>query len=338
MSNITALKTYLAPFHTFFAMGNVTEICINSPYVVWVEQNGNFSRHDMPMLSLDYLMQFAILVAEYNQREITPECPSLSSVLPDGSRVQFVIEPACEKGSFVCAIRRKSISEISLETYFNPLKQYQSANSNQEDVLIDHYKKGNYIEFLKLGILLKKNIIISGGTSTGKTTFLNSLLKFVPLQERIITLETDREVQSHHPNSVHLLASEDGKGRADMTMVGLLKAALRLRPDRILISELRGEEAFAFLRAVNSGHPGSITTLHANCPEGAFEQLAFMSMQNNNFNRQEILTFAKSVIDIIVQISRDNASNRFISEIYFNAVQPGFNKIAKTKTEKFAIG
>ena len=338
MSNITALNSYLAPFQPFFAMVGVSEICINRPYYLWVEQKGVFTCYEAPILSPDFLMQFAILVAEFNQREISSECPSLSSVLPDGSRVQFVIEPACEKGSFICSIRRKSVLDVSLETYFNSQK-LGDCQSSGNATLMQLYQKGNYIEFLKLAILLKKNLIISGGTSTGKTTFLNSLLRYVPQQERIITIETDREVQSAHPNSVHLLAAEEGKSLADITMLGLLKASLRLRPDRILVSELRGEEAFAYLRAVNSGHPGSITTLHANSPQGAFEQLAFMSMQSNsNFKREEILTFAKSVIDIVVQISRDSTSNRFISEIYFNAAEIKFNELPQQKQKKLLAG
>jgi type IV secretion system protein VirB11 len=323
MSNITALNTYLAPFQRFFDMERVSEICINQPYGLWVEQGGVFSYYDVPRLSPDYLMQFAILVAEYNQREISPEHPTLSSVLPDGSRVQFVIEPACEKGSFVCSIRRKAVLNVPLDNYFQLPANYVNQREKDERQLLELYKKGDMMAFLKLAVLLKKNIIISGGTSTGKTSLLNSMLQFVPLHERLITVETDREVQSAHLNVVHLLAAEEGKSLAKINMLGLLKTALRLRPDRIFVSELRAEEAFAYLRAVNSGHPGSMTTLHADSPQGCFEQLGMMGMQSHsNFSRDEIIHYAKSVIPIVVQIQRDSAtSKRFISEVYFDAAE-----------------
>lgn len=323
MSNITALNTYLVPLQPFFAMERVSEICINRPYGLWVEQDGIFTYYEVPRLSPDYLMQLAVLVAEYNQREISPESPSLSSVLPDGSRVQFVIEPACEKGSFVCSIRRKAVLRVPLANYFQLPVDYIDQQAKDERRLLALYQQGDGMAFLKLAVLLKKNLIISGGTSTGKTSFLNSLLKFVPMQERIITIETDREVQSDHPNTVHLLAAEEGQSLAKLNMLGLLKAALRLRPDRLLVSELRAEEAFAYLRAVNSGHPGSMTTLHADSPQGCFEQLALMAMQSHsNFSRDEILHYAKSVIPIVVQIKRDSAtSKRFVSEIYYDVAE-----------------
>ena len=180
------------------------------------------------------------------------------------------------------------------------------------------YKEKKYSEFLRLAVLERKNIIISGGTSTGKTTFLNALLRHIPIEERIITIETDREVRSGHPNAIHLLAAEEGKSVANITMLDLLKASLRLRPDRILVSELRAQEAFPYLRAINSGHPGSMTTLHADNPEGCFDQLAFMVIQGgSHLSRTELITYAKSIVDIVVQIKRTPEGQRYVSEVYF---------------------
>ena len=116
-------------------------------------------------------------------------------------------------------------------------------------------------------ITMKKNIIISGGTSTGKTTFTNAALRAIPNDERLITVEDAREIDLQHPNRVHLLASKGGQGRANLTTQDLIEACLRLRPDRIIVGELRGAEAFSFLRAINTGHPGSISTLHADTPK-----------------------------------------------------------------------
>jgi type IV secretion system protein VirB11 len=336
MSNTIALTTYLKPFAPYFAMEGVNEICINRPFEVWVESQGQFKRFDAPELSLDFLLQFACLVGEYNQREISPEFPTLSSVLPDGARAQFVIEPACAKGTFVCAIRRQAIKEVPLHHYFkeedktNQPSRQESQLSEDDRSLLTAYKQGNYALFLKQAVLTRKNIVVSGGTSTGKTTFLNALLQEVPPSERIITLETDREVKSTHLNSVHLLAAEEGKSVASITMLDLLKASLRLRPDRLLVSEIRAEEALPYLRAINSGHPGSITTLHADSPQGCFEQLAWMALQSGcPLSRQEIIHYAKSIIHVIVQIKRGAEGKRFISEIYFDQAERDVMKSQK---------
>lgn len=325
MSNIAALNAYLKPFTSYFAMESVNEVCINRPYEVWVETEGHFKRFEAPTLSLDFLLQFASLVSEYNQREISPEFPTLSSVLPDGTRIQFVIQPACAKGTFVCAIRRHAVKEVPLENYFKendmlarPLLKQRACSLHDPSLLVA-YENRDYVLFLKQAVLARKNIIISGGTSTGKTTFLNALLQEIPQSERIITIETDREVKSTHRNCVHLLAAEEGKSVANITMLGLLKASLRLRPDRILVSEIRAEEAFSYLRAINSGHPGSITTLHADSPEGCFEQLALMVLQSGcHLSRQEIMEYAKSIVHVVVQIKRSPLGQRFISEVYFD--------------------
>ena len=129
-------------------------------------------------------------------------------------------------------------------------------------------------------MIYKKNVIVSGGTSTGKTTFTNVMLQEIPSDERLITCEDAREiVLNNHPNRLHLLASKGGQGRAKVTTQDLIEACLRLRPDRIIVGELRGVEVFSFLRAINTGHPGSISTLHADAPMMVIEQLKLMVMQ-----------------------------------------------------------
>lgn len=333
--NPIALNHYLAPLQPYFDMDGVSEISINQPREIWVEQDGHFTRYELPILTLDYLMQLAGLVAEYNQRAISAEYPTLSSTLPNGFRVQFVVEPACEKGRFVCSIRRQAVKSVALSDYFLPIQTdadnvlmdaigashaYQASSIDDQLMLV--YRQSSYETFLKLAVLAKKNILVSGGTSTGKTTFLNALVQHIPLTERLITIETDREVRCPHLNVVHLLAAEEGRSLANITMLGLLKASLRLRPDRILVSELRAEEAFPFLRAVNSGHPGSMTTLHADSPSGCFDQLALMMIQGGStLSKQEIIDYAKSIVNIVVQIKRSSSGQRYISEIYYDRAE-----------------
>ena len=166
----------------------------------------------------------------------------------------------------------------------------------------------------------KKNIVISGGTSTGKTTFTNAMLMSIPNNERLITVEDAREIDlKDHPNRVHLLASKGGQGRANVTTQDLIESCLRMRPDRIIVGELRGSEAFSFLRAINTGHPGSISTLHADTPDMAIEQLKMMVMQAGlGLPPNEIKDYILNVVDIVVQLKRGEKGRRYISEVFFN--------------------
>jgi type IV secretion system protein VirB11 len=179
--------------------------------------------------------------------------------------------------------------------------------------------QGAVKEFIKEAIKNKKNVIVSGGTSTGKTTFVNAALKEIPEMERIITVEDAREIKLDHIlNRVHLLASKGGQGLAKVTTQDLIEACLRLRPDRIIVGELRGAEAFSFLRAVNTGHPGSISTLHADTPQLALEQLILMVMQAGlGITRDQIANYVENVIHVIIQLKRGKGGKRFVSEIYF---------------------
>ena len=165
----------------------------------------------------------------------------------------------------------------------------------------------------------RKNIIISGGTSTGKTTFTNACMQAIPSVERLISVEDAKEIDlSGHPNSVSLIASRGGQGRANVSTQDLIEACLRLRPDRIIVGELRGTEAFSFLRAINTGHPGSISTLHADTPEMAIQQMKLMVMQAGlGMPPDDVLNYIRNVVDIIVQLKRGDKGRRYISEIYF---------------------
>jgi type IV secretion system protein VirB11 len=159
---------------------------------------------------------------------------------------------------------------------------------------------------------------VSGGTSTGKSTFLNALLKEVPEEERIVTIEDTRELRPITPNTVALIASKGDQGRAKVTPQELLEASLRMRPDRVMLGELRGEEAFSFLQAINTGHPGSLTTVHANSARDAYDRLALMVLQSGvTLRKQEIIDYLKEVIPVVVQLERLPDGRRVVSEIVF---------------------
>jgi type IV secretion system protein VirB11 len=164
----------------------------------------------------------------------------------------------------------------------------------------------------------RRNILVSGGTSTGKTTFLNALIREIPEDERLILIEDTPELQVRHDNVVGLLAARSALGEAEVTANDLVAASLRMRPDRIILGELRGEEAFAFLRAVNSGHPGSMTTVHADSAEGAVEQIVLLALQaGTRLNREDVRHYIKSTIDIFVQLTRSGGHRR-VAEVVLN--------------------
>lgn len=321
--SLTALETYLEPLKVIFAEEGVSEISINRPFEAWVENKGDIRYESMPELDLEHLKGLAQLVAQSTEQRISEETPLLSATLPTGFRIQIVIPPACEPGTVGMSIRKPSTMKMDLESYekmgaFDTTSADELKDDNSEK-LSKLLKEGHIKEFLLMAVTTKQNIVISGGTSTGKTTFTNAMLKAIPSEERLITVEDAREIElSNHPNRMHLLASKGGQGRANVTTQGLIEACLRLRPDRIIVGELRGAEAFSFLRAINTGHPGSISTLHADTPMMAIEQLKLMVMQAGlGMPPGEIKEYILNVVDIVIQLKRGTKGRRYISEIYY---------------------
>ena len=278
---------------------------------------------ELPGYDLKHLKSLARLVAQSTEQKVSEEQPLLSATLPSGYRIQVVFPPACENDTVIMSIRKKNDIVWSLDDYEKMGAFDQTVIEKHQDesviVLSKLLKAGLIKQFIQKAILSKKNIIISGGTSTGKTTFTNACLKSIPITERLISVEDAREVDlSTHPNRVSLLASKGGQGRANVTTQDLIEACLRLRPDRIIVGELRGAEAFSFLRAINTGHPGSISTLHADTPEMAMQQMKLMVMQAGlGMPPDDVLNYIRNVVDIIVQLKRGEKGRRYISEIYF---------------------
>nr|WP_039458872.1 P-type DNA transfer ATPase VirB11 [Candidatus Jidaibacter acanthamoeba] len=320
---LTALETYLEPLKKIFAEEDVNEVSINRPFEAWIEKRGDIRYESMPELDFDHLRGLSLLVAQSTDQKISEETPLLSATLPNGYRIQIIIPPACESGTIGMSIRKPSTIKMSLDDY-EKMGAFDSTAIEEEhdearEILNNYLKNKNIKEFLRTGILSRKNIIISGGTSTGKTTFTNAMLRTIPKEERLITCEDAREIDlSSHPNRLHLLSSKGGQGRAKVTTQDLIEACLRLRPDRIIVGELRGAEAFSFLRAINTGHPGSISTLHADTPLMALEQLKLMVMQAGlGMPPEQIKEYILNVVDVVVQLKRAGKGKRYISEIYF---------------------
>jgi type IV secretion system protein VirB11 len=318
------LRSYLAPFAPFLERADVTDIYVNQPGEVWVETlTGDSERVFTPELDDTMLWRLARQIASLTHQGISREHPLLSATLPDGARVQICAPPAT-RGPLALAIRKHVIADLSLDDYaakgaFAETRRADLVARDDGDAalraLLD---SGDTAEFLSAAVRARKNIVIAGGTSTGKTTFLNALLKETPAHERLILIEDTPEIRLDHANSVGLVAVRGELGEARVSAEDLLQASLRMRPDRIIMGELRGAEALSFLRAVNTGHPGSITTVHADSPKGALDQLALMAMQaGTHLGRGEIIDYARSIIDIFVQLSRRDGK-RSISAIAFD--------------------
>jgi type IV secretion system protein VirB11 len=318
-----ALETFLAPLADCLAPDGVSEVSINRPGEAWIEANGEMSRQDLPGLDAGHLKMLADLIAESTHQELTPEKPLLSATLPDGCRVQVVLPPAAQE---MCLSIRKPLARPYDLATFEAQGGFEATTSSQakpaeNSALARLFQEGRYGAFLRKGIEARINILISGGTSTAKTSVLNACLRDISPEERIVTIEDAREVQLIQPNCVHLISSRGGQGRAQVTPQQLIEAALRLRPDRIIMGELRGAEAFAFLRAINTGHPGSMATLHADSPSMAFEQLALMVLQADlGLTRPQIVDYIRHVIPIVVQLARGESGRRYVSEIYYAGV------------------
>jgi type IV secretion system protein VirB11 len=308
------LDAYLAPLRSWLDKETVTEILVNRPGEIWVEdaEAGGMQRIALPAMDNMLLQRLAEQVARISHQGINREHPLLSATLPalggqSGARIQLVGPPAT-RANWAMAIRRHRLLDLPLDAYDRgPITIVPEAPA--PDPLAEP------IAFLRDAIHRRRTILISGGTSTGKTTFLNAMLSEIPGHERVIVVEDTAELRLPGANGVGLIAVKGELGEAKVSANDLLQAALRLRPDRIVLGELRGTETVSFLRAINTGHPGSFSTVHANSPRGALEQIALMSMQTGiGLTRSETLEYAASVIDIVVQLDRQDGK-RGISHI-----------------------
>ena len=303
------LSAHLAPFAQWLARDEITEILVNRPGEVWIEAAGTpaMTRVDAPAIDDRLLERLAQQIARETHQGINRERPVLAATLPDGARVQIIAPPATRK-HWALAIRRHRLIDLPLSAY---------DHGAIKPAATDDWRTGDWraepIAFLKRAVAARATLLISGGTSSGKTTFLNALLREVPAAERVILVEDTPEIRLTHANALGLVAVKGEMGEARLSTNDLLQASLRMRPDRIVLGELRGSEAVSFLRAINTGHPGSVSTIHANSPPGALEQLALMVMQTGlGLSREETIAYARGVIDVIVQLGRVGSERQIV--------------------------
>jgi type IV secretion system protein VirB11 len=323
---LSALDLTLRALRPILTDRAVTELCINRPGEAFVETAQGWRCVPLAFADFQWCLSLAKLVANSTRQRIDADCPLLSASLPSGERIQIVLPPATTSGSVAITIRRPadelwSIDELSARGIFRNTRRASATLDATEAELVRLLEVPDYEAFMRLAVLSRRNILVSGPTGSGKTTFTKALIREIPGDERLISIEDAKElVLDRHPNHVRLFYSKDDQGLARVTPKQLLESCLRMKPDRILLAELRGEEAFDYLRNVNSGHPGSITSIHAASAELAFEQLVLLVKQSRagqELARADIKNLLYLLIDIVVQFGVEDRQ-RCIREIWYD--------------------
>lgn len=301
----------LEPFSPYLNDPTLSELLINKPGEIWVENIEGMKRLQMDYVDEQYMRRLFMLLANENSQELSDQYPALSGELYDGSRIQCVMPPLSRH--YTLSIRKKSLKKRTFEDYrkqgfFDDVKLLSLddfrngqhfVDENKDDWLSLYHPK-TIEDFVYRGIQLKKTMVICGGTSTGKTTFLDCCGSYIPKYERIITLEDTYEVSLPHENQVNLKAPENSR----FEIYHLLKMSLRLRPDRLIVGELRDKEVLDFISACSTGHDGSIATIHASTPLLAIQRMVQLYKRNNvpSMRDEEIYNEITSVVDCFVQL------------------------------------
>ncbi len=294
----------LGPLIPLMQDNTVTDILVNGANDVFVERGGKLERTDVVFPSQDAVTELAMRIVEAVGREIDPRRPLVDARLIDGSRVNVIAPPLAVDGTSI-SIRKFSSRKISLD-----------------DMAAGGHISPALAELLKVAGRCRMNMIISGGTGSGKTTLLNAISQYIDPHERVVTIEDAAELQLQQPHVVRLETKPALHGHdpsEEVSIRDLLRNALRMRPDRIIVGEVRGSEAFDMMQAMNTGHEGSLTTIHANHPRDALARLENMiSMANLSLPIRSVRAQIASALHLVIQSSRMRDGVRritFISEI-----------------------
>jgi pilus assembly protein CpaF len=278
----------LGPLEPLLAEASITDILVNGPSEVYVERNGILEKAAIRFRDAPHLVNVAQRIATAVGRRIDEASPMVDARLLDGSRVNIVLPPLVLNGGTI-SIRKFSKRQITLDV--------MASQGNLSSAMA---------RFLEVAALSRLNVLISGGTGSGKTTLLNAISRFIDRRERIITIEDAVELRLQQPHVVQMetrMANIEGTGR--IAQRELLRNALRMRPDRIIVGEVRGEESLDMLQAMNTGHDGSMSTIHANSPRDALARVENMVLMGSvNLPLRAIRTQIASAINLVVHIER----------------------------------
>lgn len=295
----TSVQVFLNPVLSYLKDDSVTEIMINGPSDIFIERAGTLQKIDAKFDDEQALMAAVRNISQYVGRPISEEAPFLDARLPDGSRIHAVVPPVAKNGTTVC-IRKFSKKKLELK-----------------DLIAKGALTPDAARFLDVCLYLKKNIIISGGTGSGKTTVLNILASRCQPEQRIVVLEDSSELKIHNAHVVYFEgrpANEYGKGV--VTLRDLVKSSLRLRPDRVVVGEVRGGEALDLISSMNTGHSGSMGTVHSNNPKECLTRLETLAlMTDSEVPVQAVRAQVASAIQIVLQLSRLQDGSRKVTHI-----------------------
>lgn len=276
-----------------------SEIMINGPSTIFIERAGKIVASDARFASAQSLEAAIRNIAQYVGKSVSPDRPILEARLPDGSRVEAIFPPASRQGVCV-AIRRFPKDVLTIEKLLELGALTEAAR-----------------DLLALAVLLKQNIIVGGGTGSGKTSMLNALGSFIPADERVVVIEDSSEVQLQQPHVVYLEARPPGpNGQGEVTVRSLLRATLRLRPDRMVVGEVRAGEALDLVQAMTSGHGGCLATAHATYPSDTLHRLETMALMSDiDLPLEALRSQIASAVNVLVQVSRLGDGSRRITHI-----------------------
>jgi pilus assembly protein CpaF len=291
--------TGYGPIQSLLDDPSVTEIMVNGPKKVYIEKKGLLERTNIVFEDNLHILKIIDRIVAPLGRHIDADSPMVDARLPDGSRVNAIVPP--------CAVDGASLT----------IRKFQKEKIKFEQLIESNSLTQGMADFLRACVLGRLNIIISGGTGSGKTTFLNVLSGFIPEAERIVTIEDAAELQLQQDHVVRLetkLASVEGQGAVSIRE--LVRNSLRMRPDRIIVGECRGGEALDMLQAMNTGHDGSLTTIHANSPRDALSRLeTLVLMAGMDLPLKIVRQQISSAVDVVVQMSRLRDGARKITAI-----------------------
>lgn len=289
----------LGPLEPLLQDRTISDILVTTPYLVVVERNGRLERTGVQFKDNAHLLRIIEKIVSRVGRRVDESSPMVDARLPDGSRVNAIIPPLAVDGPLL-SIRRFGRSPLT-----------------PEKLVANHSVTTEMMELLKACVRARLNIIISGGTGSGKTTLLNALSSFVPETERIVTIEDAAELQLSQWHVARLETRPPNvEGKGAIRQRELVINALRMRPDRIVVGEVRGEEALDMLQAMNTGHDGSLTTIHANNPRDGIGRMEVMvGMANANMGVRAIRQQIASAVDVFVQVSRMSDGTRRITHV-----------------------
>jgi type IV secretion system protein VirB11 len=348
LASDAVVRELLAPLAAFLTMPGVTEVAINRPGEVFVETSAHWQRHSVPALTLARCRSLANAIASYCDQRVDAGAPVLTARLPGTERIHLVLPPVAEQDTVSMTIRipdptPRTFDDYQRQGFFDqflwarpvPVVNDAIRLDHVQQLLLAHLDANRLGDFIRDAVRHKLNMVFVGDTGSGKTSLMNAACQFIPHDERLVTIEDVRELNlPHHPNHVHLLYSKGAQGTANVTPADLIASNMRMKPDRVLLAELRGGEAFDFLKLLTTGHSGSLSTFHAESCALALERYVLMCKEHPHaaiYDATALKRLVALTIDVIIHIRVERIYDaqgtpvrklRYVSEV-------GYDPLAK---------